>query len=683
MAWQKCVVFKIVRLMAQKENSSEFIAEIGPLLTRKGARIDAAGLVALLPGIAAAPIPEAGEDWADLVAEAPDAELRARLLAERHAFESDRRAGFEGDTRSRLAALRAELKRRDLAGFLIPRADEHQGEYVPANAQRLAYISGFTGSAGLAIVLEDRAAIFVDGRYTIQVRQEVDAEIFAIRHLIAEPPETWLAQNLRAGQRIGFDPRLLTVDQAKRYGAAVAKAGAFWAALDDNPLDAVWRDRPAAPISPVRPHDLRHAGKSAAEKRAAIARKLAAEGKRAAVISAPDSLAWLLNIRGADVPRTPFALGFAILGDDAKVDLFIDERKLTAAARRHLGNEVAVRPMADFAGALRSLGKAAVAMDAATGSQWIFDRLAEAGAEIEIGECLCALPKATKNAAEIEGARKAHRRDGRAVTRFLAWLEKAAASGDLDEIAAQEKLSAIRREDANLRDLSFDSISAAGAHGAICHYKATPASNRPIPKDSIYLIDSGGQYPDGTTDITRSIAIGNPSAEMKDRFTRVLKGHIALATARFPEGTTGSQLDALARRPLWDAGLDYDHGTGHGVGSYLSVHEGPQRISKVANRTALLPGMILSNEPGYYKEGEFGIRIENLVAVQPAPDHPGMLEFETLTLAPIDLALVEKSLLREDEIAWLNAYHARVRESLASDLDAATRLWLTQATRAI
>jgi Xaa-Pro aminopeptidase len=639
----------------------------------------------LLKGSVAAPDGERQDDWIALVAPAADAETRRRLSAARASWAAGVKRQARPPISVRIAALRNELARRGLDGFLVPRADEHQGEYVPKRAERLAWISNFTGSAGLAIVLKDKAAIFVDGRYTIQVREQVDATLFEIRHLINEPPEAWIAANLKKGEVLGFDPWLITPDAAQRYREAARKAGAELKAVDRNPLDEAWADQPPEPIAPIWPQETRHAGQSAAEKRVLIARKLKERGHAAAVISAPDSLAWLLNIRGGDVPRTPFALGYAIIDKDGKVDLFVDPRKLTAEARQHLGNEVAVQPKSGFLPALDALGKtgASVVVDAMTAGVAISDRLKAAGAKPAIGEDPCALPKACKNPVEIDGARAAHRRDGAAVSQFLHWLSIEAPRGRLDEIAAADKLASFRRRNDLFRDFSFDTISAAGSNGAICHYKVTEQSNKPIPVNWLYLVDSGGQYLDGTTDITRTVAVGKVSAEMKDRFTRVLKGHIALATTRFPRGTSGSALDAIARRPLWEVGLDYDHGTGHGVGSYLSVHEGPQRISKMPNRVPLEVGMIVSNEPGYYKDGEYGIRIENLVTVIEDKQHPGMLCFETLTLAPIDLDAIDRSLLTSDEVAWLNAYHKRVRETITPLVDAATAKWLEGATRAI
>jgi Xaa-Pro aminopeptidase len=593
------------------------------------------------------------------------------------------------DIATRVRTLREELARRGLAGFIVPRADEHQGEYVPARARRLAWLTGFTGSAGLAVVLADRAAIFVDGRYTLQVRDEVPAPLFEYRHLTEQPAAEWIAANLGAGQALGYDPWLHTVGEVERYQAAAAKAGGSLTALADNLVDAIWQDQPPAPLAPVVAHELRFAGKPAAEKRHEIAAAMTANGVDAAVLTAPDSIAWLLNIRGGDVERTPLPLSFAILNRDASVELFIDRRKLAAGMENHLGNEVAVQPPAEFGPALDRLGSAGkrVQLDPGSASSWIFARLGAAGAALQRAADPCQLPKACKNPVELAGTRAAHRRDGASLTRFLAWLVREAPSGTLGEIAASDRLEAIRREGENFRDLSFDTISGAGSNGAIVHYRASPRSEKRLLPGTLYLLDSGAQYLDGTTDVTRTVAIGEPSEEARDRFTRVLKGHIALAICRFPAGTTGSQLDVLARHALWQVGLDFDHGTGHGVGSYLNVHEGPQRISKLPNTQPLLPGMIVSNEPGYYKTGAYGIRIENLVIVTPCIDLPGaereMLCFETLTLAPIDRNLVAPALLTADEIAWLDAYHARVRETLTPGLDAATAQFLAAATRPI
>jgi Xaa-Pro aminopeptidase len=659
------------------------------LLREQRSFTDLEGLKQMIGGVAAAPDGERADDWMSLVAPTPSEAVKAQLRAFR-ASQAPASATTAASPAERLAAMRREMQRQNLSGFLVGRGDEHQGEYVPKRADRLAWISGFTGSAGIAIVLADRAAIFVDGRYTLQVREEVDTKLFEIRHLISEPPERWIESHLGQGGRLGFDPWLFTVDQARRFADAATKAGGALVAVEANPLDAAWPDQPPAPIAPVMPQDIRYAGRTSADKRHALGKSLAADGVDAAVITAPDSLCWLLNIRGGDVPRTPFALGFGILHQDGRVDVFMDPRKFSPTTLSHLGNEITVQPRESFAGALDTLGgaKGKVSIDSTTAGVWVRDRLAKSGADVKVGEDPCALPKACKNPVEIEGTRAAHRRDGAAVARFLAWLAAEAPKGQLTELAAAEKLAQFRRKNELFRDFSFDTISGAGPNGAVVHYKVSEKSSRRIEPNSIYLVDSGGQYFDGTTDITRTIAVGSVTPEMKDRFTRVLKGHIALATVKFPAGTTGSSLDVLARRPLWEIGLDYDHGTGHGVGSYLSVHEGPQRISKAPNRVPLEVGMIVSNEPGYYKEGEYGIRIENLVVVQPATiesdgGKPNMLQFETITLAPIDINLVDRTLLSPDEVAWLNAYHRRVHDTLAPAMDAETATWLAGATRPI
>jgi Xaa-Pro aminopeptidase len=587
----------------------------------------------------------------------------------------------------RLGALRAELKKRGLDGFLVPRADEHQGEYVPKRAERLAWLTAFTGSAGAAVVLADKAAIFVDGRYTLQVRKQTDTSLFEPRDLVAEGPPAWIETNAAKGAKLGYDPWLHTAGAVEGLKLSAAAAGAELVACETNPIDAVWSDQPAAPAAKAVPHGLALAGESAEAKRTRIAEEVKKKSADAVVLTMPDSICWLLNIRGADTPHTPFALSFAILNADGSTDLFMDERKSSPELARHLGNAVRLRAPQDLAPALDSLKGKTIAADPATAASAIFDRLSKAGAKILRLPDPCQLAKACKNSVEIEGARKAHIRDGAALARFLCWFAREAPKGKLDEISASEKLEEFRKANDTLSDLSFDSISGAGPNGAIVHYRVTRSTNRAIRRDEIYLIDSGGQYPDGTTDVTRTVIVGTPTAEMKDRFTRVLKGHIALATVKFPEGTTGAALDSFARRPLWEAGLDYDHGTGHGVGSYLSVHEGPQNISKRQLPQTLKPGMIVSNEPGYYKAGEYGIRIENLIVVRALALAAGgdrqMMEFETVTLAPIDLNLVEVSLLTADERAWLNTYHARVREKLMPLVDDETAAWLEAATRAV
>lgn len=660
------------------------------LLHRAGARYDAAGVRALLAGVLAAPPGLDPDAWLDLVTADPDPELRSQLRALKAEMAAAYDDGLEAPwAPRRLADFRAQLARMGLSGFILPRGDEHQGEYVPPRAERLAWLTGFTGSAGVAIILADRAAIFVDGRYTLQVRQQVDTTLFDPQHLIETPPHEWLRTNVPGGARIGFDPWLHTPDGIEKLRAAASRAGAELVPVESNPVDLVWTNQPPAPLAPVRPHEIRFSGRSSADKRSEIAGKLRAENFTAAVLTAPDSIAWLLNIRGADVPHTPLPLSFAILHADGGVDLFIDPRKLVPGLIQHLGNEVRVAAPDAFGKALDELAgtKARVLLDQATASVWIAERLQRGGAEVVRGQDPCTLPKSCKNPVELENARVAHVRDGVAMSRFLAWLSVEGPKGVLTEIDAAAYLQDLRRQGEHFRDTSFTTISGAGANGAIVHYRATAATNARIAPDMLYLVDSGAQYLDGTTDVTRTVAIGTPSPEQRDRFTRVLKGHIALATARFPRGTTGAQLDTLARVALWQAGLDYDHGTGHGVGSYLSVHEGPQRISKMPNTVALQPGMIISNEPGYYKEGAYGIRIENLVAVcdvgTPEGGERPMLGFETLTLAPIDRALVEPALLTPAELAWLNDYHARVYRTLAPLLDAETARWLEAATRPI
>ena len=599
----------------------------------------------------------------------------------------------QAEQAKRLNALLDELQKRGLDGFLVPRADEHQGEYVPPRAQRLAWLTGFTGSAGLAIVYrkqqDNQSVIFVDGRYTLQVRAQVDTELFDPQDLIEAPPRKWLSENLHKGAKIGFDPWLHTLNSIETLQKACHKAGAELVPCEENSLDAAWHDQPTPPLAPVIPHPLEYAGEESSKKRERIGQTLAKDNIDAAVITLPDSIAWLLNVRGGDVERSPLPLSFALIHADGHVNLFLDPRKSSPELSEHLGNGVSLQAPDQLGPTLDQLGKAGktVQIDTATAAVWLHDRLKTADANIIRADDPCLLPKACKNDVELAGTRAAHERDGAAVSRFLHWLEQNGSSGTVDELSAEAQLQAFRAETGVLKDLSFDTISGSAANGAIVHYRVTAETNKPLQAGTLYLVDSGGQYLDGTTDVTRTIAIGTPTAEHKDRFTRVLKGHIALAKARFPKGTSGSQLDILARQALWQVGLDYDHGTGHGVGSYLCVHEGPQRISKVANNVALQPGMIISNEPGYYKTDEYGIRIENLVAVTEPEEISGgeraMMGFETLTFAPIDLNLIESSLLTQEEIAWLNDYHAQVRQKISPQLDETTNTWLKQATRAI
>jgi Xaa-Pro aminopeptidase len=589
---------------------------------------------------------------------------------------------------SRLAALRAELAAQNLAGFVVPLTDEHMSEYVGEYAQRLAWISGFGGSAGSAVVMQDRAAMFTDGRYTVQVRQQVPADLFAYEDVPQTSAAQWLGETAGAGQRIGYDPWLHTSAWAKQAARQLAARSAELVAVRSNPIDAVWTDRPAPSLAPLEVHDDQFAGRSHADKRAEVAAWLATKGADAVVIAALDSIAWLLNIRGKDVARTPVALAFVTAHKDGSVDLFTAPEKVTPVVRAHLGDTVRCQPRDGFADALAALSGKTVAVDPQSCVAAIFNALEAGGARIVEARDPTVLPRAVKNPTEIAGTTAAHVRDGAALTRFLAWFDDEAPKGGLDELSAAERLRQFRAETNSLEDLSFDTISAAGPNAALPHYRVSDETNLPIRNDSIYLVDSGGQYRDGTTDVTRTLVIGTPSPEMQDRFTRVLKGHIALARAIFPAGTKGVQLDALARQHLWAAGLDYNHGTGHGVGSYLSVHEGPQRIAaawsaQAGNDEPLQPGMILSNEPGYYKQGEYGIRIENLVLVERRSADGAEREimgFRELTLAPIDRRLVDVALLTADERDWWNAYHARVAAEIGPLLtDAAEQAWLEQA----
>lgn len=579
----------------------------------------------------------------------------------------------------RLAALRAKLAEAGVSGFLVPRADEHLGEYVPASAERLAWLTGFTGSAGLAIVLADRAAVFTDGRYTLQVTQQTDPDLWERRHLTEEPPADWLKAHA-AGRRIGFDPWLHAEPALARFEAA----GVTLVPLEANPLDAVWAAaRPAPPASPLRVHGAEFAGRDAAAKRGDLAAALREADETAVVLADPSSIAWLLNIRGQDVPYTPLPLSFAVVDADGAVDLFIDPGRADAAVRTHLGNAVRLRPRGELPAALDAL-KGRVRVDADATPAWIARRLRAAGATVSPGEDPCRMPRACKNPVEREGARRAHRRDAAAMTRFLAWFAAEAPKGGLSEIAAADQLLGFRAADPLFRGESFPAISGAGEHGAIVHYRATEASNRGIAANECYLIDSGAQYPDGTTDITRTLwtGPGAPPALLRARVTRVLRGHIALATLRFPEGVSGPHLDGIARRPLWDAGEDYDHGTGHGVGSYLSVHEGPVAFSRAARQVPLREGMILSDEPGFYAAGEYGIRQENLLLVKRAEVSGArkmFLEFETLTLAPFDRRLIDPALLTPAEHAWIDAYHARVLAEVAPQVEGPIADWLRAA----
>jgi len=585
---------------------------------------------------------------------------------------------------ARLAAFREELARRTLNGFIVPRADQQQNEYVPPSEERLAWLTGFTGSAGLAVVLTHQAAVFVDGRYTLQAAKQVDGEAWTIESLVEPPPERWLEQHLKPGDRLGFDPWLHTSSAVERMQAACAKAGAELIAIDGNPVDAVWTERPAPPLGQVSVHGVEFSGESEAAKLDRIRSELDRLKADALVLSDSHAVAWTFNIRGADVAHTPLPLSYALVPTQGRPTIFIDARKLSNSARDHLEQTAQVAEPSALAPALQALAASggAIALDSATAADALTRLITEAGGKPLRGADPVALLKAVKNVTEIEGTRTAHRRDAVALARFLAFIDREAPKGTLTEIDAVEALESFRRDTGALKDVSFPTISGTGPNGAIVHYRVTRASNRRIHPGDLLLIDSGAQYQDGTTDVTRTIAIGEPSDEMRDRFTRVLRGHIAIARAVFPDGATGAQLDTLARQFLWQAGIDFDHGTGHGVGSYLSVHEGPARISKLGT-TPLKRGMILSNEPGYYKADGFGIRIENLELVVEATidgaEKP-MNAFETLTLAPIDRRLIDLELISAKELAWLNDYHARVRREVRPHLDGPTQLWLDEAT---
>lgn len=587
--------------------------------------------------------------------------------------------------RKHLPRLRKALKAVGLDGFIVPHEDEWQNEYVPPAYDRLAWATGFTGSAGAAVVLAEEAAVFVDGRYTLQVRAQVDEKLFAYRDLVDGGVPAYLRERAPKGAKIGYDPKLHSPDSLERIRAAADAAGAVLVPVTQNPIDTIWDDRPPIPAAKVVPQPEAYTGESAASKRHRLGEALGKENADAVVITSPASIAWLFNVRGGDVARTPLPLGEALLHKDGTADLFLADEKVSPELRQWLGNEVAIKPSEELQPTLQGLSGKRVKLDPATASAWYFEELKGAGAEIVRGQDPVVLPRACKNAAEIEGSRKAHIRDGAAVSRYLHWLATDAQTGKVQEIEACERLEAFRQDTGALLDLSFDSISGAGPNGAIVHYRVTKKTNRKLGRGSLFLIDSGGQYLDGTTDITRTVAIGRASPEMKDRFTRVLKGHIALSRVRFPKGTTGHQLDALARMSLWEAGLDYDHGTGHGVGVYLGVHEGPHRIAKFVNTQPLEPGMIVSNEPGYYKTGAYGIRIENLQVVTPAADIDGgerpMLGFETLTLAPIARDLIVKKMLSKDELDWINGYHAKVWDTIGPLVDGEAKAWLEAATK--
>ncbi|NOX72464.1 MAG: aminopeptidase P family protein [Alphaproteobacteria bacterium] len=596
-------------------------------------------------------------------------------------FQSFEATTKPSDGPARLADLRKVLRTEKLAGFLVPRSDAHQGENVPARDERLAWLTGFTGSAGFCAALQARAGVFIDGRYTLQVREQIDLAHFTPVDWPATDLGAWLIEALPDGGVIGFDPWLHVKDQIDKLVVALEGSGISLREVD-NLVDRIWDDQPSPPQGTIVAHGIEFSGEESTTKRARITAQLREDGQAAAVLSMPDSLAWLLNIRGADIARNPVALAFAILSADGKVQVFTDPAKANPAVRAHLGPDVEIFPPEDFGPALDALtGK--VRIDKATAPLWISNRLVRAGVEIDYATDPCALPKACKNKVEIEGARRAHLRDGIAMAELLAWLDGLGATPEISEIDVVRKLEGLRARSNLLVDISFETICGTGPNGAIIHYRVTEDSNRMIREGDLLLVDSGGQYRDGTTDITRTIAIGTPTSEHRACFTRVLQGMIAISLARWPVGLGGRDLDPLARRALWAAGQDFDHGTGHGVGSFLGVHEGPQRLSRLST-VPFEPGMILSNEPGYYRAGAFGIRIENLVVVQKArdlatADKRKMLEFETISFTPIDRNLIDAAMLSEAERDWIDAYHAEIFDKIAPNCSPETQSWLKRA----
>jgi len=656
-------------------------ASLPALLAEHGVRQSEDEIVALIRGVLAAPPAPDPDAWLDLIAPQHAAELRARLRAIKDDLAD--RSIPDPPIAARLASLRRALAERRVDGMILPLTDEHRSEYIPGSAKRLTWLTGFTGSTAIVAVLPEHAALFVDGRYTLQAEAELDPALFERCHVTERPPATWLGEHLRAGQRLGFDPNLHVKAEVERYRRACAKAGAELVALADNPVDAIWTSRPPPPIAPIALLDDAYAGESSAAKRARMGAEVGKAGADVAVISAPDSIAWLLNLRGGDVPFNPLTLSFALLHADGAVELFVDRRKLRPG--QSFGNGVSIQPISGFPAGLEQLGQRgrSVLVDPSVTSVAVIERLSAAGARVIEADEPCVMAKACKNPTELDGARHAQRRDGAALCRFLCWLEAEAVRRPVSEMEAAERLDRERQADPLYRGRSFETISATGPNAALAHYRVTPESNRVLEAGSLYLVDSGGQYLDATTDVTRTVAVGEPNAEMRQRFTLVLKGHIAIARVLFPSGTNGAQIDGLARRPMWQAGLDFDHGTGHGVGSYLCVHEGPARIAKTGT-VPLKPGMILSNEPGYYKAGAYGIRTENLIAMTsrgvPEGGDRELLEFETLTRAPIDRRLIVPELLDAEERVWLDNYHARVRADLIDLLDGETADWLIRAT---
>ncbi|HMS44556.1 MAG TPA: M24 family metallopeptidase [Alphaproteobacteria bacterium] len=645
----------------------------------------------IMSGVLAAPDDIDPNSWQVLISDQRNPDLDQQLYSLRQQLEKYRQdelsvAASKSDIAKRLKLLRDHLQRQKLDGFIIPRTDEYQGEYIAAYAERLGWLSGFTGSSGLAVVLGDQAGLFVDGRYILQAAQQTDSSCFQVFLSSEQSSDGWLNAQLKKGQRIGIDPWLHTPNQLQRLKNAIEKAHGHLVMLEQNPIDEVWAGRPPRPLAPVNLHPLQYAGWSTAEKAAILAKELQQKQLDAVVLTAPESVAWLLNVRGGDVPNTPFVHSFVIFYQDQQIHWYVDTRKITRKLQQSLPANIHLLPCEYFAKTLEKLGsdRRHVLLDPDIVAVWIYNRLEQAGAVIHKQPDPCLLPRACKTSTEIQGARASHLRDGVAIVQLLAWLsDQVKAKKKITELDVAAQLYQFRCQNSLFRGTSFETIAGSGPNGAIVHYRPTPVSNRVVQHGELLLLDSGGQYLDGTTDITRTMAIGDPTPIMKKHFTLVLKGHISLAMAKFPKGVSGHQLDAIARYHLWQHGLNYDHGTGHGVGSYLSVHEGPQRIATAPNQVALQPGMILSNEPGYYKKGAYGIRLENLVLVVPAiidGAEREMLGFETLTLAPFDRRLIDVSLLTVEELGWLNNYHQQVQQQLAQHLNQQSREYLNWAT---
>ncbi len=660
-----------------------------------GCKLDRKDFEDLILGIAASPKLRDSQDYAQLFVPDPECikgKILRSLINQIDSLRSsiDIVANFS-QSRERLERLRAYINSNGLSGFILPRSDEYLGEYIALNSERVSWLTGFTGSAGLVVVLSSKAVIFVDGRYTLQLDNEVDANLFERKNYTQKNLYEWFLSSLASEDVIGYDPKLHSRQSLYELRKACKIKGAHIKSMQGNPIDILWEDQPRPPLSPVYIHDLKYSGQSVLEKCSEVRKKIITYNADAAMIVSADSLAWLLNIRGGDVPNCPLALGFAIINQDGLIKLFMDKRKIPPKTLGYIQSLATVHHPDEISSALKALGQSgqSLLVDITKTPEWFEDQVTQAGGGIIAGTDPCTIFKAIKNHTELSGARSAHVYDGVALTRFLHWLDNSLSGGVVDELSASKMLEGFRLINSNYRYPSFDTISGYGPNGAIIHYRVTPSTNRVLEKGSLYLVDSGAHYLNGTTDVTRTISVGEPSDEMCDRFTRVLKGHIALATTSFEQGTCGYQLDPLARQYLQEVGLDYNHGTGHGVGNFMNVHEGPQKISKVKDDVVLAAGMIVSNEPGFYKEGYFGIRIENLLAVIKSPrlntECKNILRFETLTLAPIDKSLVQLNLMTQQEISWLNAYHSRVYDELKGFLEGEpdTLKWLEKATSSI